>query len=1796
MTSNHSDTSNPNTHLSGKFHWLLDIALVIILLVAAYFRFSGLFWGEYQYLHPDERFLIWVGTDIIPVQSLGEYFDTANSILNPNNRGHGFYVYGTFPMFAARYLAEWIFGHSGFTEMTQVGRSLSALVDLFSVLLVFLIGERLYNKKVGVLAAAFSAGVVLQIQQSHFFTMDTFANTFALLAIYFAVKVLLSIQAEPITHDQPDGINVEIESREIHESKFFNWRKWMHDPVLLPSLGFGVALGLAVASKLSSAPVAIILPVAVVIGLFKLPSEERQARSLQLFVILILAAITSLFVFRIFQPYAFSGPGFWGLKPNPQWVANIQEQRAQSSGSVDFPPAMQWARRSIWFSGKNLILWGLGMPLGILSWFGFLWAGWRMSFGAKRFPDEWKKHSLIWLWTGLYFVWQSLALNPTMRYQLPIYPTLTIFAAWAVIGLVDAGKNRTVQKEFPRKTWLHKAAWITGIMVLIATYVYAFAFTSIYTRTITRIEATRWIYENIPGAITLSIQSEGKTSYQPLPFPYSLKISAGYPYTFSFTPKVAGELNQIILPRVVDNQATHQISTLNISIGEGVSTQPIASLSIDDDFTPEEGENGTPVILTLDPPVNLSPANTYNIRFSVPGKQPTLALEGRAGLRFQPGISSSSTEPVEISLDNIPTVLSSTSPAMFDFVSPVDGFLTHITMDQLSSQTGESLPRILSLKLTQPEDIKESPSADVSISQSTFEEGYSLALKPALPVYIGKTYVIDLEIKPAGAAIQLRGAGIASEGDWDDNLPLRMDGFDGYGGLYPLDLTFNMYWEDSPEKLERFTRILDEADYITISSSRQWGSLPRIPERFPMTTLYYRELLGCPEDQTIETCYNQAEPGTYRGRLGFELVKTFVSNPAIGSFSINDQPSEEAFTVYDHPKVFIFKKTNAYDSEKVYDLLSSVDFSQIVRIAPMMTDPHPANLLLPDHLFSKQQEGGTWSEYFNTDALINRYPWLAAIVWYLCLTLLGWIVYPILRFSLPGLADRGYPMARIAGMLILAYIVWLAGTFQIPFNRSTISLVLGFMLLIGSILAFRQSPDFFKEFRSRRKYILAVEGLTLAFFVAFLLVRFGNPDLWHPWKGGEKPMDFSYFNAILKSSVFPPYDPWYAGGYLNYYYFGFVIAGVLVKWLGIVPSVAYNLLLPTFFSLIAIGGFSLTWNLFQASVKNNTESNHGNRWISYLAAISGAVGIAILGNLGSVRMIFQGYQKLVAPSGVIEGAPLLTRWLWAVQGFWKVVGGENLPYSMGDWYWIPSRAIPAPGDIEPITEFPFFTVLYGDLHAHLMSLPITLLALTYLTGLVLGKLRWSGWLASATWLLIASLSVGALRPTNTWDFPPYIALGLVAILFTFIKYFGRKRESAQKLETETELQLIGRFLEKFPVSFTRTMGITLFAGLFLFLAFWLFQPYTDWYALGYTKINLWKGTHTPVTSYLVHWGLFLFLITSWMTQETITWMAETPFSALKRLRPYAYWIQIAIVLLLASILVLSWMEVRIAWLVLILAAWAGTLLLKPNLPDAKRLVLFLVGTGLILTLMVEVIVLVGDIGRMNTVFKFYLQVWTFFAISAAAALAWIVQSYGNWSNSMRRFWILMLGLLIIGAALYPLLAGTAKIKDRMAVNAPHSLDGMQYMQTAGYGDSWGVMDLNQDYQAIRWLQENVIGSPVIVEANLRNLYRWGSRMSIYTGLPGVVGWEWHQQQQRAVVPGSWVTNRILEIDDFYTTTNLESAKRFLQKYNVQYIIVGQQERGHYAGDGLSKFENANGTLWKEVFRFQETVIYEVLNR
>jgi YYY domain-containing protein len=1679
-----------------KHPWIYDVLVIAVLAVAAFLRLSGADWGELQHQHPDELFLTGVLAnlrahecmdDSVPIDAcppeqqrwigLDDYFDTKTSTLNPHNRGFAFFVYGTLPMFIIRYTAE-LTGQTDYGQLKLLGRQFSALADLGTILLLYVIAARLYNRRTALLAAAFSAFAAMQIQQSHFFTTDLFVNLFSFLAIYFAVGIVES--REQRVENSEENSEERAENKQLTprsplptlysqlstpNSLLPTLYSLLSHPLFSLSLAFGLSFGLALASKVNIYPLAFLLPAAFLLRYFtierkkqtadeKPPSEPKEqpsaARFLQtvttdywslVTVCLVVGGLAAFLAFRVFQPYAFDG-----LLPNQQWLDNIAEQRVQARGDADLPWNLQWARRTHLYSFTNLTVWGLGLPLGILAWAGFLVMGWRILKGERQ-------HLLPWGWTAFYITWQSLQFNPTMRYQLPIYPLLALMAAWVVFELVNASSSRIT----------HYALRTVGLLVLAATAIWAFAFQSVYTREETRLAASRWIYQNVPAPINLHIQlADGSVYNQPVSFPSGSLILPGSPYGTTFSAVRDGLLTEVSLGYLADTLASgpQTLSLLVANAPDPTPEQTLARSALTGDFAPADDPRGAPATLALDPPLQVKEGEIFFLHFET-----------------------------------------------------------------------------------------------------------------------------------TGGALTLSGATIANETDYDYSLPFRTE-YDGFGGIYRGDLNFQVYWDDNADKLARFTETLDQTDYILIPTNHQYAQITRLPERYPLTTVYYRELLGCPPERNIIACYREAEPGMFEGRLGFELVKTFTSYPTLGPLVINDQAAEEAFTFYDHPKVMIFQKRADYDPAAVRAILGSVDLTNVVHLTPREASTYK-DLMLSAESLAVQRAGGTWSDLFDYDHLQNKYPLIGLLVWYFFVLALGALTWPVIRLALPGLGQGAWPLARTLGLVILAYVPWLLGSLGVPYSRGTIGLVLAAITVAGLGLGWMRRDDLATEWKSNRRYFLTVEAVFLSFFLFDLLIRLGNPDLWHPAKGGERPMDFSYFNAVLKSTTFPPYDPWFAGGYINYYYYGFVLVGTPVKLLGIVPSIAYNFLLPTWFALTAVNAFAVGSTLVGRGVGSRGLENRGvessevekspssllsapysllSPLYSLSAGLASALLMTTLGNLGTIQMVFQALARIAAPGGSIADSHFFQRLSWAGEGLYKTIAqGVVLPIGRGEWYWNPSRVIP-PGPGNEITEFPFFTFLYSDLHAHMIVMPLALFVVAWALGTVLARRT------SLLSLAVGALVIGALYPANLSDMYTYLPVGLTALAYAL----WRADEGA---------------LPRWPVVATsvvtrRLFWIALSIAILTALSFGFYSPYRAAYSQAYSKLDPWTATQTPLTSYLTHWGLFLFIIFAWLAWETREWMAATPVSALNKLKPFQLLIELALALFIVALLYLAYRKIWIGWIALPMAVWAGLLLLRPQLADTKRLALFWIGTALAITLVVELVTVRGDIGRMNTIFKFYLQAWALLSVSAGAAFVWALADVHKWRLRWRNAWQGGVIILVSGALLFTVTATTDKVNDRINQDAPHSFDTMEYMAHSEYWDAQ-TMDLSQDYRAIRWMQDNVQGSPVIVETNCPE-YRWCSRFTIYTGLPGVVGWNWHQRQQRALTPPNLITDRVDAIGAFYHSTDPEFARAFLAQYDVRYIIVGQLEAIYYPDGGLAKFEQFDGTLWKSVYHDAQTTIYEVL--
>jgi uncharacterized membrane protein len=158
------------------------------------------------------------------------------------------------------------------------------------------------------------------------------------------------------------------------------------------------------------------------------------------------------------------------------------------------------------------------------------------------------------------------------------------------------------------------------------------------------------------------------------------------------------------------------------------------------------------------------------------------------------------------------------------------------------------------------------------------------------------------------------------------------------------------------------------------------------------------------------------------------------------------------------------------------------------------------------------------------------------------------------------------------------------------------------------------------------------------------------------------------------------------------------------------------------------------------------------------------------------------------------------------------------------------------------------------------------------------------------------------------------------------------------------------------------------------------------------------------------------------------------------------------------------------------------------------------------------------------------------------------------------------------------------------MQTPHTLDGMLYMKNSVYHDQGGTISLVWDYDAINWINKNIKGQPVILEATTQ-IYRWGSRVSVYTGLPTVIGWDWHETAHR--FSDIEVKRRVEDVKRIYETTDMKEFMSIIKKYDVQYIYIGKLEELYYPGEGLMKFRDNEKNGLIRVYENPEVILLKV---
>ena len=499
--------------------WLL---LALIIVVAAVLRWTGLDWDEYTHFHPDERYIHWVATTIEWPDEWTTAFSLSESTINPyywppDAESVGIVVeqdqprkfaYGHLPLYlgiAATKLANWL-GETAvsnifpshwlfttdilntadmveFRHLAAVTRALTGLVDLGTILFVFLLGRRLFSPEVGLLAAAFLALNVMHIQLAHFFVVDPYLTFFTVAALYFMVAGL-----------QGCKVDSHIATLQLCNS------------ATLFFILAAIFVGLAVGAKFSA--VMLFLPLAVTAWL---GYGEKWMRWW------ITAVIVAFLAFFITNPFAVLD---WSCEvitpamaigsvtiPRLNWAScyldNISSQSVMVNGGGDIPFTRQYEGTLPYLYYIEMQLkWGMGPLLAVLGFAGFGWAIVQFIKGLKI--KDWRfwswldtettiinRHSLILLsWMIPFFLVTGSFYVKFMRYLQPLVPFLMVYGAAMVLSW--------------QRVWPRRLVWA---MTLVGTAVYAFAFVNMYQSDHPWITASHWIYDNVPaGSLILSEQ------------------------------------------------------------------------------------------------------------------------------------------------------------------------------------------------------------------------------------------------------------------------------------------------------------------------------------------------------------------------------------------------------------------------------------------------------------------------------------------------------------------------------------------------------------------------------------------------------------------------------------------------------------------------------------------------------------------------------------------------------------------------------------------------------------------------------------------------------------------------------------------------------------------------------------------------------------------------------------------------------------------------------------------------------------------------------------------------------------------------------------------------------------------------------------------------------------------------------------------------------------------------------------------------------------------------------------------
>ena len=619
-----------------------------------------------------------------------------------------------------------------------------------------------------------------------------------------------------------------------------------------------------------------------------------------------------------------------------------------------------------------------------------------------------------------------------------------------------------------------------------------------------------------------------------------------------------------------------------------------------------------------------------------------------------------------------------------------------------------------------------------------------------------------------------------------------------------------------------------------------------------------------------------------------------------------------------------------------------------------------------------------------------------AVWWLIAVEFIALAVFPLAYHLLPSLRDRGYSVSKPLGLLLIGYASWiLSQAHLVPSTRISLAVMVLALACVSGWLAWKRRSGLLMLLKKEWRVVALAEIVFLVFFLVWTLYRASDPSIDHT----EQPMDFAFLNASILTVTGPPQDPWLSGESVSYYYFGYWMMGALTELTGIASNVSYNLAMALLPAMAAQAVFGLTYSI----VRSQT-SRPG------AAVAGGTAAVVLVGVAANLEGVFEFMRANALGS----------------QGFWDWLGIKGLDgpleeptagwYPQEFWWWFrATRVINTFDGTEwldyTIQEFPFFSLILGDLHPHVMAIPFALLAAAFCWDLFRrdhlgltqppsistcpnGTLTSSiaGWWKrgdSYAYMLALGLALGGLAFTNMWDLPTYSSLLLgVAVLKAYS--LRTRRDSGGPTPAGVWAAPL----------FIATGGIA--------LAVLLFLPYHLTLQSSVSGI-----APVPVTTRPVHmgivWGLYLTVIAPfiigafWRTTLSENWgwtaglalgIAAVPIVVWAFLHmsdggtTSDIWDRLVAVLPLA--------------LLIAIALFTTFSSIRADGVTGGSFALALSALGLMLIMGPELLFIEDAFGtRMNTVFKLYYQAWTILAVAAGSALYfWI--DLGNRGESWKR--------------------------------------------------------------------------------------------------------------------------------------------------------------------------------------------------